>query len=163
MKRLARHAIIISSLACSGAALAAGGGGPDPSLRGWDSTPADPTVQAAQGRFAAQDWKGAQELLARALERSPQNADYHNLYAYAIRKGPAPNMDLVFRHYNEALRINPRHLGAHEYLGEAYLMQNNASKAKEHLAQLDRLCGRCDEFAMLRKAIEDFEQGQAKK
>ena len=163
MKRLTYHAIIISILAGSGAALAAGGGGSDPNLRGWDSTPADPTVRAAQGRFAAKDWAGGAELLAKALERSPQNADYHNLYAYAIRKGPNPNMDLVFRHYNEALRINPKHLGAHEYLGEAYLMQNNVDKAKEHLAQLNRLCGRCDEFAMLRKAIEDFEQGQAKK
>ena len=142
--------------------MAAGGGGNE-GLRGWDSTPADPTIQAAQARFAAQDWKGAEELLGKALARSPQNADYHNLYAYALRKGPSPNMDLVFRHYNEALRINPRHLGAHEYLGEAYLMQNNPAKAKEHLAQLDRLCGRCDEFTMLTKAIADFEQSQAKK
>src|SRR5262245_45631285 len=142
MKRLARHvsiiAILAGGLAFGGAALAAGGGGPDPNLRGWDSGPADPTVAAAQKRFAAQDWAGARELLARAVATSPQNADYHNLYAYAIRKGASPDMDLVFRHYNEALRINPKHLGAHEYLGEAYLMQKNAAKASEHLAQLNR-------------------------
>ena len=160
MKRFV-HAFIISILSAAGAAHAAGGSDTS-SLRGWDSG-TDATVKAAQAKFAAQDWKGAEELLSAAITRNPQNADYHNLYAYAIRKGPSPNMDLVFRHYNEALRINPRHLGAHEYLGEAYLMQGNAAKAKEHLAQLDRLCGRCDEFFMLRKAIADFEVGQAKK
>ena len=161
MKRLACHVGIIAILAGSGTALAAGGGD-DPNMRGWDTKAADPTVAAAQKRFAAQDWAGAKELLSGALARSPQNADYHNLYAYAIRKGPNPDMDLVFRHYNEALRIDPKHLGAHEYLGEAYLMQKNLAKANEHLAQLSRLCGRCDEYFMLKKAIADFEQGQAK-
>src|SRR5258706_5396035 len=161
MKRLACHTAIISILAWSGAALAAGGGD-DPNVRGWGAAPVDSTVQAAQTRFAAKDWSGAEELLAKAIARSPQNADYHNLYAYSLRKGPNPNMDLVFRHYNEALRINPKHVGAHEYLGEAYLMQNNLAKAKDHLSQLSQLCGRCDEFFMLRKAITDFEQGQAK-
>ena len=162
MKKLAAHAVIIAILAASGATFAAGGGG-DTTPKAWDTGPSDPTVQAAQARFAASDWKGAEELLGKALARSPQNADYHNLYAYALRKGPSPNMDLVFRHYNEALRINPKHFGAHEYMGEAYLMQNNLAKAKEHLAQLSRVCGGCDEFFMLRKAIADFERGQAKK
>jgi Tfp pilus assembly protein PilF len=159
MKRLACHAVIIAILAGGGAALAAGGGD-DPNMRGWDTKTVDPTVAAAQKRFAAQDWAGAKELLSSALSRSPQNADYHNLYAYAIRKGPSPDMDLVFRHYNEALRIDPKHLGAHEYLGEAYLIQNNPAKANEHLAQLSRLCGRCDEYFMLKKAIADFEQAK---
>ena len=160
MKSLAHVATILTILAGSGAALAAGGGDVG-DLRG--SAPVDPTVLAAQGRFAAQDWKGAEELLAKALAGSPRSADYHNLYAYALRKQPNPNMDLVFRHYNEALRIDPRHLGALEYLGEAYLMQSNLAKAKVHLDLLSRACGRCDEYAMLRKAIADFERGQAKK
>ena len=162
MTRFLGHTSIIAILAASGAAFAAGGGN-DANLRGWDSGPTDATVTQAQAKFAAQDWKGAEELLAKAIARSPQNADYHNLYAYSLRKQPSPNMDLVFRHYNEALRINPKHLGALEYLGEAYLMQSNVAKAKEHLALLDRTCGRCDEFFMLRKAIADFEAGQAKK
>lgn len=159
MKRLACHALIISILASGGAALAAGGGD-DPNVRGWDTKAVDSTVAAAQKRFAAKDWAGAKELLSSALGRNPQNADYHNLYAYAIRKGPNPDMDLVFRHYNEALRIDPKHLGAHEYLGEAYLMQKNLAKANEHLAQLSRICGRCDEYFMLKKAIADFEQAK---
>jgi len=63
-------------------------------------------------------------------------------------------MSLVFKHYNEALRIDPDHRGAHEYLGEAYLMVGNVAKAKEHLSVLDKLCFfPCDEFTDLKKAI----------
>jgi DNA-binding SARP family transcriptional activator len=70
-------------------------------------------------------------------------------------------MDLVFQHYNEALRIDPKHRNAHEYLGEAYLMVDNPAKAKEHLAALDKLCFfGCDEFTDLKKAIAAYEAKQ---
>src|SRR5437016_13682211 len=93
-----------------------------------------------------------------ALERNPRSADYHNLYAYVIRKGPNPDMDLVFKHYNEALRIDPKHRGAHEYIGEAYLMVGNVAKAKEHLGALDKICFfGCSEYNDLKKAISDAE------
>ena len=64
----------------------------------------------------------------------PNNASYHNLYAYSLRKSANPDMNLVFKHCNEALRIDPKHRGAHEYIGEAYLMVGNVAKAKEHLS-----------------------------
>lgn len=156
--RPVRHAIIIAMAMACRLALAA----PDDSPAA--GAPADPAIQSAQSKFEARDWAGAAELLAGAIARSPQNADYHNLYAYAIRKGPSPNMDLVFRHYNEALRIDPEHRGAHEYLGEAYLTQGNLAKAKEHLAQLDRLCTfGCEEYTKLKKDIAAYEQQHAKK
>jgi len=64
----------------------------------------------------------------------------------------------VFKHYNEALRIDPKHKGAHEYVGEAYLMVGNVAKAKEHLAALDRICFfGCDEYSLLKKAVAEFE------
>ncbi len=70
-------------------------------------------------------------------------------------------MSLVFKHYNEALRIDPDHRGAHEYLGEAYLMVGNLAKAKEHLSVLDKLCFfPCDEYSDLKKAIADYERKQ---
>ncbi len=96
-----------------------------------------------------------------AAAKTPGNADYHNLYAYAVRKGTNPNMDLVFQEYNEALRINPKHRGAHEYIGEAYLMVGNLAKAKEHLARLDSLCFfPCDEYTDLKKAVAAYEAKQ---
>lgn len=122
-----------------------------------------PLVQA-RAAIANQDWAGAQAAARKAVERNPQNADAHNLYAYSMRKGPNPQMDLVFRHYNEALRIDPKHRAAHEYLGEAYLMTGNLPKAKEHLAVLDKLCMlSCVEYTALKKEVALFESQHAKK
>jgi tetratricopeptide (TPR) repeat protein len=120
--------------------------------------PADPVIERALRANGEKDWARAQQIMREALLRDPRNAEYHNLYAYAIRKGDKPNLDLVFKHYNEALRINPKHRGAHEYIGEAYLMVGNLAKAKEHLSALDQLCFfGCDEHAMLKKAVAEFE------
>jgi predicted Zn-dependent protease len=126
--------------------------------------PKDPAMEQARAAIGKQDWTGAQKILRDAVARNPQDADAHNLYAYSIRKGANPSMDLVFRHYNEALRIDPKHRAGHEYLGEAYLMAGNVLKAKEHLAQLDNLCTfGCEEYTKLKKEVAAYEQQHAKK
>ena len=118
----------------------------------------DPVLEQATKTIAAKDWPQAQALLKDAIARNPNNADYHNLYAYSVRKGANPDMSLVFQHYNEALRLDPRHRGAHEYIGEAYLQVGNVAKAKEHLSTLDKLCFfPCSEFAELKKAVAEYE------
>ena len=120
-------------------------------------------LEQARAAIDARDWTGAQAILREAVARNPQNADFQNLYAYSMRKGPNPAMDLVFRHYNEALRIDPNHRGAHEYIAEAYLMTGNLAKAKDHLAQLERICtSGCAEQAKLKKEIATFERMHAK-
>jgi tetratricopeptide (TPR) repeat protein len=142
---------ILSILLIPGAALAAGDSAP--------AAAADPVLERASAATAKQDWAAAQAILRDAVQRSPGNADYHNMYAYTIRKGASPDMNLVFKHYNEALRIDPKHRGAHEYLGEAYLMVNDVAKAKEHLGALDKLCFLpCSEYSDLKKAIGDYER-----
>ncbi|MDH4175094.1 MAG: tetratricopeptide repeat protein [Betaproteobacteria bacterium] len=119
---------------------------------------ADPLLQQAREAAARKDFAAAAALLRDALAKTPENPEYHNLYAYAVRKGPDPNMDLVFKHYHEALRLAPKHRGAHEYIGEAYLMVGNLPKAREHLTQLDRLCFfGCEEYSSLKKAIQAHE------
>jgi hypothetical protein len=96
-------------------------------------------------------------LLNKAIASHPGNANYHNLYAFAIRKGPDPDMSLVFSEYAEALRIDPKHRGAHEYLGEAYLQINDLTKAKVQLAALDKLCFFvCEEYSDLKQAITKY-------
>jgi len=137
---------------------------PAPAFAAPDAGPAEPAASAdsAMDRGMAlverRDWTAAAAVFRDALARDPGNAGYHNMYAYALRSGPKPAMDLVFRHYNEALRLDPRHRGAHEYLGEAYLMTGNVAKAREHLGVLDRLCGYgCREFTMLKNAIAAHE------
>jgi tetratricopeptide (TPR) repeat protein len=129
-----------------------------------DSGPApagDPVLERVSAATERQDWPAAQAILKAAVAKDPGNADYHNLYAYSIRKGPSPDMNLVFKHYGEALRIDPKHRGAHEYIGEAYLTVNNLAKAKEHLGRLDKLCFLpCSEHSDLKKAIAEFERKQ---
>ena len=126
-----------------------------------DSTPAvrsDPVLEQVTDATSRKDWPRAQAVLRDAVAANPANADYHNLYAYSIRKGASPDMSLVFKHYNEALRLDPGHRGAHEYIGEAYLMVGNLPKAKEHLSSLDKLCFfPCSEFSSLKKAVADYE------
>jgi Tfp pilus assembly protein PilF len=122
----------------------------------------DPDLATARARIEAGDWVGAAEVMQKGIARDPGNADYHNLLAYAIRKGTNPDMDRVFKHYTEALRLDPKHRGAHEYIGEAYLMVGNVAKAKEHLAALDKLCFfSCGEYRDLKRAIERY--GSTKK
>ena len=141
------------------------------SALGADTTPAattarqvDPAVERYEAAAARQDWPAAQAAMRDALSREPGNADFNNLYAYSLRKGPSPDMNLVFKHYNEALRIDPRHRGAHEYLGEAYLMAGNLEKAKEHLGALDNLCFfGCSEYSDLKKAIAEYETKSVKR
>src|SRR5919109_288662 len=150
------HSLIITAICAAGSVLAA------------DTEPArgaeakDPVLEKAAEATKRQDWASAASILQSGLSSDPNNANYHNLYAYAIRKGANPDMNLVFKHYNEALRLDPKHRGAHEYIGEAYLMVGNLAKAKEHLGQLDKLCFfPCSEYSDLKNAIAEHEKKQA--
>lgn len=126
-------------------------------------SPADPVLQQAREAVGRGDFAAAAAMLREALAKAPGNAEYHNLFAYALRKAPSPDMDLVFRHYHEALRLDPKHRGAHEYVGEAYLIVGNVAKAKEHLARLDRLCFfGCREYDELKQAIAEHQAKQAR-
>jgi predicted Zn-dependent protease len=149
--------LMLAVLLSPGALLAAGGGGGGGA--GAASTrPSDPLFESATQAIQNENWASAQSLMKEVLARNPTDAEYHNLYAYSLRKGPNPDMSLVFRHYNEALRLDPKHRGANEYLGEAYLMINNLPKAREQLATLDKLCFfPCKEYSDLKKSIADYE------
>ena len=156
MKTLLLPLVFTGLLAGSGALLAAGDPGGSSSSAAERKDPVMEKVAAATSR---KDWAGAQGVLKEALSADPNNANYHNLYAYSIRKGTNPDMNLVFKHYNEALRIDPKHKQAHEYIGEAYLMVGNVAKAREHLGQLDKLCFfSCAEYADLKKSISEYEK-----
>lgn len=130
--------------------------------RAMDTTPSSGPAKDADadsGRKAidARDWKGAIENFNKAVARDPRNAEFQNLLGFAWRK--SGNVELAFKHYNEALRLDTKHRGAHEYIGEAYLMVNNIAKAEEHLVALDKLCLLpCAEYSELKKAVEDYKR-----
>jgi len=111
----------------------------------------------AQGKRAveARDWKAAITWLTAAEKRADRNADIQNYLGFAYRNDG--QLDAAFKHYEQALKINPRHIGAHEYIGEAYLMTRNLAKAEEHLAALKRVCPAfCEEYEDLSKKIADY-------
>lgn len=114
-----------------------------------------PELAAGKAAIAAKDWKKAIDDLSRAAAREPANADVQNFLGYANRR--SGNLEAAFKHYNEALKLDPKHRGAHEYIGEAYLMQGNLAKAEEHLAALDKLCFfSCEEYRDLKKSIAEY-------
>ena len=100
---------------------------------------------------------GASELQANL--RHDQYSDFGgaNSYylGYAYRQ--TGKLELAFRHYQRALQLNPRHRGAHEYAGEAYLITDDLAKAEEHLAALRQICLiPCEEYEDLKKAIAAY-------
>ena len=111
----------------------------------------------AQGKRAveARDWKAAIMWLTAADKRAGRNADIQNYLGFAYRNDG--QLDASFKHYEQALKIDPRHRGAHEYIGEAYLLTRNPAKAEEHLAALKRVCPAfCEEYDDLNKKIADY-------
>ena len=124
-----------------------------------EETPAaaalDPDYAAGKKAIEAREWKAAVKALASAALRDTRNADIQNYLGYAYRN--LGEFDRAFKHYGRALELSPRHRGAHEYIGEAYLMNGNLAKAEEHLAALQRICLLpCDEYGELRKKIAEY-------
>jgi Flp pilus assembly protein TadD len=116
---------------------------------------ADSDYEQGKKAIEAKQWNDAVRLLERVESRQQSNPDVANLLGFAERN--RGNMDAAFAHYEKALRLDPGHRGAHEYVGEAYLMVGNVPKAEEHLAQLARLCNSsCEEFSDLQKSIQGY-------
>mgnify|MGYP000001357395 CR=1 FL=1 len=134
----------------------AAGGGSDDS--GWaDAKSTD--LKAAVKLIRSEKYNEAQPFLQKTIKDDPKNADAFNMLGYSQRK--MGNKDVALGYYTKALDINPRHRRANEYLGELYLELKQPDKAKERLAVLDKSCFfGCDEFTVLKKAIETYEKSQ---
>lgn len=115
----------------------------------------DPDYAAGKKAIESKDWSTAIKSLSSAALRDTHNADIQNELGYAYRN--AGQMDLAFKHYERALQLNPRHRGAHEYVGETYLLVGNLAKAEEHLAALQKICLiPCEEYGDLKKDIDAY-------
>ena len=121
----------------------------------------DPDYAAGKHAIDTKDWETAIKRLSSAALRDTRNADVQNYLGYAYRH--TGEMDRAFEHYQRALQLNPRHRGAHEYLGEAYLMVNDLPKAEAHLAALEKICLiPCEEYEDLKKAITEYRRKAAR-
>ncbi len=123
---------------------------------GTETTAADndlsPDYTAGKAAVEKKNWALAAKHFEAAVKADPKSADAHNMLGYSYRwQGKYKE---AFASYDRAFAIDPNHKGAHEYVGVAYLKQNNVAKAQYHLAQLERICGKkCEGYDDLAKAI----------
>lgn len=117
-----------------------------------DLAASDADYAAAKRAVDAKDWATAVERFKRAAVRYPENADLQNYIGYSYRN--LKNYDLAFTHYKRAIELDPRHRGAHEYIGETYLLVGDVAGAERHLKALRDICllG-CKEMEDLQQAI----------
>jgi tetratricopeptide (TPR) repeat protein len=148
--------LTLLAVALPGPAGADGGGGGQGAATP-AGRPEDPQYTAAVKAIKANEYAKAIPLLQGVVSRDDKNADAYNWLAYATRKTGDPAASLPL--YQKALAIDPKHKGAHKYIGEAYLMLDNLPKAKEHLGTLNSLCMiTCGGYRDLKRAVEAYEK-----
>ena len=113
------------------------------------------TTLLSEGRtaIAAKKWPDAITVLKKAATLDPKNADVQNLLGYSSRNNG--DYTAAMSYYAVALTLNPKHVGALEYQGIAYIKLGQAAKAKANLASLKKLCGAgCPEYKDLAAALK---------
>ena len=96
--------------------------------------------------------------LTKREDLGTRRADIYNLLGFSYRKLENPELDKSFAAYMMALEIDPEHAGAHEYLGELYLMRDQKNQAMRMLSKLENLVGKnAEEYNDLLQAIENYQ------
>jgi predicted Zn-dependent protease len=156
MRSIILTSISVLALSVSVAAFAAGGGGGGMANQ---QSATDPNYGAAKQMIDTKNFAGAMPLLQQVVAKDPKNADAYTLMGYATRKSGDANGSLQY--YNTALGLDPKHIGAHEYVGEAYLQLDRLPEAEQHLARLDSLCTfGCQEYRDLKAAVAAYKTGK---
>lgn len=113
----------------------------DPATTGWNF----PSVEEGRAAYAEavglinqERFTEAYAALERAQAAVGPHADVLNYMGFVSRK--LGRFDDALAYYDEALTIDPHHLGATEYLGELYIQMGQLDQARSQLARLDDLC-----------------------
>ena len=115
----------------------------------------DSRLAPFQKLIDADKYEMAISELTETLGESPDDADLLNLLAYSQRK--LMRFDEALVNYQKALKIEPEHRGANEYLGELYLQLGQLDDALERLQVLDDACFfGCGEFDELEEEIKTY-------
>ena len=115
----------------------------------------DTDYAAGKQAMEKKNWPEAVQRFSQAALRDPENPDLQNYLGYSHRN--LKQFDLAFKYYKRALELSPRHRGAHEYIGEAYLMTGDLASAEKHLAALREICLLpCEELGDLEKAVAQY-------
>ena len=157
IKRSALTALAASMIFAFASGSAFGAGGDNDSDR--SSRRVDPNYTAAIAKINTGDYEAAITLLQSVASKDPDNADAFNYLGYANRK--LQRYPVALENYQRALALDPRHRGAHEYVGELFLETGDLAKAEEHLAALDRICFfGCEEYDELKELVEAYRSGR---
>ena len=115
----------------------------------------------AEKHINNQSYDKSLKLLKKLTKREDlgkKRADIYNLLGFSYRKLENPDLDKSFAAYMMAIELDPSHLGAHEYLGELYLMRDQKDKALIILEKLDQLAGsNTEEYRELKIAIDEYQ------
>ena len=99
---------------------------------------------------AKKKYEKAKALLVKSNKKKPLQADTLNYLGFTTRKlGDYENGE---KYYLSGLKVNPKHVGINEYLGELYVATNRLDLAKERLKVLEN-CN-CKEYSELKEIIE---------
>ena len=116
--------------------------------------------QKAEYMIKGEQYAEAIPLLQKVVADNPRDADAWNYLGFAARK--LGRKEEALGYYERALKVDPQHKGANEYLGELYLMMNNLPKAEAQLAILKGICGtNCEEVEDLEADIADYKAAQS--
>ena len=117
--------------------------------------------ELAEKHIDNQSYNKSLKLLKKLTKREylgTKRADIYNLLGFSYRKLENPDLDKSFAAYMMAIELDPSHLGAHEYLGELYLMRDQKDKALIILEKLDQLAGsNSEEYKELKIAIDEYQ------
>jgi Flp pilus assembly protein TadD len=109
----------------------------------------------ARASIKAEKYDQAIKQLQDANESS--SAEWNNLLGYSLRKKQPPDLVGAEKHYQAALKIDPKHRGALEYYGELKLINNDLPGAEALLARLNKACFfGCEEYSDLKASIQKY-------
>ena len=98
---------------------------------------------------AKKRYQKAQKLLLQSNKKFPNKANTLNYLGFTTRKlGDYENGE---KYYLQGLKIDPKHKGINEYLGELYVATNRHNLAVERLGVLEG-CN-CEEYDQLKAVI----------
>ncbi|MDP1524185.1 MAG: tetratricopeptide repeat protein [Hydrogenophaga sp.] len=122
------------------------------------STGADVFSETRQA-LQSQQWLQALDALrqlSRVMPEITDDAEFHNLMGYSLRQASPSHLGAAVDHYQQALRLEPAHVQARAYLGQAYLMQGRPDLAREQLQHIEHLCKgqACETWRDLQRAIQ---------
>jgi cytochrome c-type biogenesis protein CcmH/NrfG len=146
---------LLAALGTSPAAFADGGN----SSGSEAAAPKDADYQAGMAAVAKRNWREVVVRMTAYAGRNPQDANGWNELGHAHRQ--LGELDVALVEYGKALKIDPRHRGAHEYLGETYLQMGDVARAEQELKALDSICLLpCEQYTDLKGAIAQYRRGK---